>query len=89
LSERPTGAIGQWTADAIDRRDRDLLASFADRVVLDVDGLGATLFCHGTPLDDEELLTALAPGSRASPRTWWSAVTRTRSSTANSDPGAS
>jgi predicted phosphodiesterase len=56
-----------WTAEAIDRRDRDLLASFADRVVLDVDGLGPTLFCHGTPRDDEELLTALTPERRWRP----------------------
>jgi predicted phosphodiesterase len=56
-----------WTAEAIDRRDRDLLASFADRAVLDVDGLGPTLFCHGTPRDDEELLTALTPERRWRP----------------------
>jgi predicted phosphodiesterase len=54
-----------WTAAAIDRPD--LLASFADRVVLDVDGLGPTLFCHGSPRDDEELLTALTPERRWRP----------------------
>jgi len=62
--ERPQRAWAAWTAEAIDRRDRDLLASFADRVVLDVDGLGPTLFCHGSPRDDEELLTALTPERR-------------------------
>jgi predicted phosphodiesterase len=51
----------------IDRRDRDLLASFADSVVLDVDGPGPTLFCHGSPRDDEELLTALTPERRWRP----------------------
>jgi predicted phosphodiesterase len=56
-----------WTAGAIDRRDRDLLASFAERAVLDVDGLGPTLFCHGSPRDDEELLTALTPERRWRP----------------------
>jgi predicted phosphodiesterase len=56
-----------WTAGAIDRRDRDLLASFAERTVLDVDGLGPTLFCHGSPRDDEELLTALTPERRWRP----------------------
>jgi predicted phosphodiesterase len=53
-----------WTAKPIDRRDRDLLASFADRAVIDVDGLGPTLFCHGSPRDDEEILTALTPERR-------------------------
>jgi hypothetical protein len=41
-----------WTAGTIDRRDRDLRASFAERAVLDVDGLGPTLFCHGSPRGD-------------------------------------
>jgi predicted phosphodiesterase len=62
--ERPQRPWAAWTAQAIDRRDRDLLASFPDRVVLDVDGLGPTLFCHGSPRDDEELLTALTPERR-------------------------
>jgi diadenosine tetraphosphatase ApaH/serine/threonine PP2A family protein phosphatase len=35
--------------------------------VLDVDGLGPTLFCRGSPRDDEELLTALTPERRWRP----------------------
>ena len=66
-AERSGRLWAAWTAEAIDRRDRDLLASFADRVVLDVDGLGPTLFCHGSPRDDEELLTALTPERRWRP----------------------
>ena len=27
---------------------------------MDVDGLGATLFCHGSPRSDEEILTAIS-----------------------------
>jgi predicted phosphodiesterase len=54
----------EWTARAIDRRDRDLLASFVERVVLEVDGLGPVLFCHGSPRDDDEPLTPLTPASR-------------------------
>lgn len=65
--EQPVGPWTAWTANAIDRRDRDLLASFADSVVLDVDGLGPTLFCHGSPRDDEELLTTLTPERRWRP----------------------
>jgi predicted phosphodiesterase len=56
-----------WTADAIERRDRDLLAALVGRVVLDVDGLGPTLFCHGSPRDDDEPLTALTPERRWRP----------------------
>jgi predicted phosphodiesterase len=65
--DQPRRPWAAWTARAIDRRDRDLLAAFADRVVLDVDGLGPTLFCHGSPRDDEELLTALTPERRWCP----------------------
>jgi predicted phosphodiesterase len=62
--EQPAGPWAAWTANAIDRRDRDLLASFAESVVLDVVGLGPTLFCHGSPRDDGELLTTLTPERR-------------------------
>jgi predicted phosphodiesterase len=65
--EQPGRPWVAWTAGSIDRRDRDLLASFAGRAVLDVDGLGPTLFCHGSPRDDEELLTALTPERRWRP----------------------
>jgi predicted phosphodiesterase len=50
--EHPGRPWVAWTAGTIDRRDRDLRASFAERAVLDVDGLGPTLFCHGSPRGD-------------------------------------
>jgi hypothetical protein len=59
--DQPGRPWAAWTGKAIDRRDRDLLAAFAERVVLDVDGLGPTLFRNGSPRNDEELLSALAP----------------------------
>jgi predicted phosphodiesterase len=65
--EHPARPWAAWTAEAIDRRDRDLLVSFAERAVLEVDGLGPTLFCHGSPRGDEELLTALTPERRWRP----------------------
>jgi hypothetical protein len=65
--ERPGRPWAASTAEAIDRRDRDLLASFAERAVLAVDGLGPTLFCHSSPRDDEELPTTLTPERRWRP----------------------
>jgi predicted phosphodiesterase len=65
--ERPGRPWAASTADAIDRRDRDLPASFAERAVLAVDGLGPTLFCHSSPRDDEELPTTLTPERRWRP----------------------
>jgi predicted phosphodiesterase len=62
--ERPAAA---WTATMIDQGQRDFLASFQEPVVLEVGGLGATLFCHGSPRSDEEILTALTPEERWRP----------------------
>jgi len=66
-TQSPRRPWATWTAHAIDRRDRDLLASFVDRVVLDIDGFGPTLFCHGSPRDDEEPITAVTPERRWRP----------------------
>jgi putative phosphoesterase len=53
-----------WAAQQLERRHRDFLASFAAQVVLNVDGLGDVLFCHGSPRSDEEILTAATPDRR-------------------------
>src|SRR5919198_3676221 len=37
-----------WTR-ALTRADRDFLAAFEPAVSLEIDGLGPTLFCHGSP----------------------------------------
>jgi putative phosphoesterase len=50
-----------WTARRIGREERDFLASFEDSFVLEVDGLGPTLFCHGSPRSDVEIVTSLTP----------------------------
>ena len=62
--ERPAAA---WTATRIDQGQRDFLASFQEPVVIEVVGLGATLFCHGLPRSDEEILTSLTPEERWRP----------------------
>jgi predicted phosphodiesterase len=51
----------------IDQRRRDFLASFQVDVVIELDGLGATLFCHGSPRSDEEILTRITPERRWRP----------------------
>jgi putative phosphoesterase len=43
---------------------RELLASFEEQVVVDVDGLGAVRFCHGSPRTDEECVTPETPEER-------------------------
>jgi predicted phosphodiesterase len=62
--ERPRGPWAEWTAETLDRRARDLLASFSAGATLEVEELGPVLFCHASPRDDEEILTSLAPDRR-------------------------
>jgi predicted phosphodiesterase len=63
-AERPAAA---WTATMIDQGQRDFVASFQEPLVIEVDGLGATLFCHGSPRSDEEILTPLTSEERWAP----------------------
>lgn len=40
------------------------LKGLLDTAVLDVDGLGPVLFCHGSPRSDEEIITERSPDAR-------------------------
>jgi predicted phosphodiesterase len=62
--EHPGKRAGAWAAAQIGPAHRNFLASFAPTVELDVDGLGRTLFCHGSPSSDEEAITAVTPEDR-------------------------
>jgi putative phosphoesterase len=42
----------------------DALETFSPTVTLEIDGLGATRFCHGSPRSDEELITPATPDKR-------------------------
>lgn len=53
-----------WGSSQFDRAHRDFLASFTDPVVYPVDGIGDTVFCHGTPRDEDEIFTVLASDER-------------------------
>jgi len=55
-------AAGQITAS-----QRDFLAAFAPTAVLEVDGLGPTLFCHGSPRSDMEIITRVTSDDRLRP----------------------
>jgi diadenosine tetraphosphatase ApaH/serine/threonine PP2A family protein phosphatase len=56
-----------WATTRIDRAQRDFLAGFEPVVSLDIDGVGPTLFCHGSPRGDEEKITRVTPGARLAP----------------------
>jgi predicted phosphodiesterase len=57
-------AVLDWLSERLDSDRRDFLASFEPTVELMVDGLGAVLFCHGTPRSDDEIVTSLTPEER-------------------------
>ena len=54
----PAERAAAYAASKIARRHRDLLASFEERLVVEVEGVGQVLFCHGSPRSDEEIVTA-------------------------------
>jgi putative phosphoesterase len=54
----PVERVAAYAASKIDREHRDLLASFAERLIVDIERLGKVLFCHGSPRSDEEIVTA-------------------------------
>src|SRR3954451_12499283 len=51
----------------LDRADRDFLAAFEPVVRLEADGVGPTLFCHGSPRRDTEIITQVTPPQRLAP----------------------
>jgi predicted phosphodiesterase len=58
----PAARSDAYTAGRITRAHRDLLARFEETVRLD-----GTLYCHGSPRSDEEMITALTPLERLEP----------------------
>ena len=82
--------LHDWPAEQLSDEQRAFLRGLPETVVLDVDGLGPVLFCHGSPRSDEEIITERSPepGSRPRSRACGSrsssTVTRTSPTTAGS-----
>jgi putative phosphoesterase len=57
--------VARWQHE---QHDDPALHAYVERTraqeLVDVDGLGATLFCHGSPRSDEECVTAATPAER-------------------------
>ena len=60
----PAERTAAYAASKIDREHRDLLTSFPERHIVEVEGLGRALFCHGSPRSDEEIVTAATTEGR-------------------------
>jgi predicted phosphodiesterase len=67
-ADRSVGTVdsdrGRWIAAQHDHESTAFVNGFADHVVVDVDGLGATRFVHGSPRSDEECVTPRTPPER-------------------------
>jgi predicted phosphodiesterase len=60
----PSMRAASYSAGQISEPQPRFLAGFAPDVVLDIDGLGTTLFCHGSPRSDAEMITTATPEPR-------------------------
>ena len=57
-------ARDRWAAAQLTEPQRAFLSRLPQTLVLDLDGLGRTLFCHGSPRSDEEIITRATPETR-------------------------
>jgi predicted phosphodiesterase len=57
----------QWNAQQLDPAQREGLLRWPRTLRLDIDGLGAVLFCHGTPRSEDEIFTRLTAEERLRP----------------------
>jgi predicted phosphodiesterase len=53
-----------WTEERLGDERADALAALPETVAFELEGLGPTLFCHGSPRSDEEILTAVTSDER-------------------------
>jgi putative phosphoesterase len=58
-SERARWLLERHSAEAL-----AFLTSFVEQETIEIDGLGAVRFCHGSPRSDEELVTSETPAAR-------------------------
>ncbi len=57
----------RWTAQQLQVDEQPLLARWPKTLRLEIDGLGAVLFCHATPRSETEIFTRLTPAERLAP----------------------
>ena len=56
--------VAAYAASKINRKHRNLLASFDERLLIEVEGVGYVWFCHGSPRSDEEIVTTATTEER-------------------------
>jgi predicted phosphodiesterase len=54
----------RWVFEQLDEAQRRFLVELPPTLRLEIDGLGPTLFCHGSPRDENEIITAVTSEKR-------------------------
>ena len=54
----------RWVAQQLNPEQRAWLGGLPTTTTIEIDGLGPTLFCHGSPRSDEEIITRLSSEDR-------------------------
>ena len=62
----PWAQRAAWVRGCLSPAQAEFLGGLPEQLVLDVDGLGPTLFCHGSPRRDDEIVTYLTTEERLS-----------------------
>jgi putative phosphoesterase len=57
----------RWLTDHLGEEQRVWLGGLDLSLIVEIEGLGSVLFCHGSPLSDEEIITRLSPDERVAP----------------------
>jgi len=57
----------EWVRERVGQEPVAWLAGLPTTVTIDVDGLGAVCFCHGSPRSDEDIVTAVSTAARVEP----------------------
>ena len=64
---RKLGLADAWCAEQLTVEQRRFLDGLPETITLDVDDLSPTLFCHGSPRSDEEMITLATTEARLLP----------------------
>jgi predicted phosphodiesterase len=62
----PFRELIRWSGEQIPEYEQ-VVASWPATITLDIEGLGAVLFCHATPRNDVDVFTRLTPEERLTP----------------------
>lgn len=60
-------AASRWCAEELSEEQREFLTLQPETLAIDVDGLGPTLFCHGSPRSDRDRITVATPAEKVLP----------------------